>query len=133
MIDDSEKRLGPPCNDAIYWKLIDPACCESNHSIPTLRRRLGIVEQRRADSLLSIVKDAAELETDQRIGHLAQRPERQTIVDLVLDHRHAVALEKAMRVDPLGIRSADLLVDELVRWRPTGNLAPPTKWDAEQP
>jgi hypothetical protein len=73
------------------------------------------------DNLLPITKNAVELGLDEWESDLPQRPEGQTVLDLIVNGSPPILLLEAMRVHPELIRTVQLLIHKLPRRVPASN------------
>jgi len=64
---------------------------------------------------------------------LPRRPERQAIGNLVLNRRYPAPFMKTVGVNPLPVRTLNLLIHETAGRVPQGNPCSPREWKAEQP
>jgi hypothetical protein len=58
-----------------------------------------------------------------------ENPTRCAVMNVVPDHRLASVLFKTVLVTPVPVRTADLLIDETMRWLPHGDLGAPAQGD----
>ncbi len=94
--------------------------------------RIALGEQS-AHYVLAVAEDSLKLSPHQRMYRIAENTKRESIAHLIFDEGFSGRdFCEGVRVDPLRVWAAKLLVDELVRRVPSGDARAPTHGESVQ-